>query len=213
MQRRTLAGLLAGILLATLAACGSPKPGTFHPAGSTLGPSPSSAVHQAVHLAGPTPFPGKLTFQFDALPANPRQAALVSTDRQWQYDYYDAIYTRNVHGSYTSYLGHTSTRPTVISEVTLAVAAHRGYAGVVRYFGTTVTPVASYPGEMSVNYCVDESGMHRTNIRTGRVTGPTSPPYYVEHDWFAKGPHGRWRVVGTQVIPYSPGSPAKECSA
>ena len=36
MGRRTLAGLLAGTLLATLAACGSPKPGTFHPAGTAL---------------------------------------------------------------------------------------------------------------------------------------------------------------------------------
>lgn len=205
------AWLTAAVAAAAVAACGSPAAGTFRPAGSIpgSGASPSSAAH----LAGPAPFPGRLTFEFDALPADPRQAALVTTDRQWQYAYYDAIYTRNVNGSYTSYLGNSSSRQSIMADVALAVADHRGYAGTVRYFGTTVTPVAGFPGELSVNYCVDEAGMHRTDIRTGRVTSPTSPPYYVEHDWFARDSRGAWQVVGTQVIPYHPESPPQECGS
>src|SRR5205814_2268223 len=145
------------------------------------------------------------------LPPRPRQAALVTTDSQFQYADSAAIYTGKVHGSYASYIGNSSSRRTIMAGVALAVAGHRGYAGVVRYFGTTVTPVPDYRGELSVNYCVDESGMHRTDIRTGRVTGPAAPPHYLEHDWFARDSHGAWRVVGTQVTPYFRGRPPKEC--
>src|SRR5436305_277903 len=115
--------------LASVAACGSPAAGTFHPAGSI--PAPDLSPSPAVRLAGPVPFPRKLTFRFDALPAGPRQAALVTTDRQWQYAYYDAIYTGKVHGSYASYIGNSSSRRTIMAGVALAVAGHRGYAGVV----------------------------------------------------------------------------------
>ena len=72
MRRRTLAALFAGTLLATLAACGSPKPGTFHPAGTALSgntflpASPGSGTGgltwpsfgSDVHIVMPSALPG-----------------------------------------------------------------------------------------------------------------------------------------------------------
>jgi hypothetical protein len=203
---------LAAAVLAAVAGCGSPAPKPFHPAGTIPAPQ-NTGPSSTGYLTGPVPFPGQLTFRFDALPADPQQAALVATDRKWLYAYYYAIYTHNAHGSYTSYISNSGSLQTTMANVELAVVGHRGYAGVLRYFGTTVTPVTSYPGELSVNYCVDQSGLHLTDIRTGSMTGPPSTPYYVEHDWFARDSHGTWKVVGTQVIPYSPASPPKECSS
>lgn len=162
---------------------------------------------------GPAPFPGKLTFSFGPLPADSQQAALVTTDWRWQVAYYYAIYTRNVHGSYLSYISNSSSQQTFMGDVALAVAAHRGYAGVVKYFGARVTPVKQYPGELAVVYCVNESGMHRTDIRTGRVTSPTSPPYYVELDAFGRNSHGAWQITGTRTQPYSPANPPEGCNS
>jgi|HubBroStandDraft_3_1064219.scaffolds.fasta_scaffold321232_2 hypothetical protein len=210
-MRPRSAGLALAALLAPLAAaCGSQPPGVFHPAGAPVTYSPAAA--DAVP-ARDAPFPGRVSFDFGPLPSSPQQAALVSTDRDFILAYYYAVYTRGRSHRYASYVGDENVRLSVAGNIAQQVAAHRGYAGVTRYFDTTVQPLPGYHGEQSVTYCVDESRLDHTDVRTGRVVPKGYPPdrqYYRESDTFARGRHGAWKVVGT-LVSYYPNGQAREC--
>ncbi len=209
MRPRTAGVTLAAPFVLLAAACGSQAPAEFHPAGSavTAGPPPSAAP------AALAPFPGKVTFGFGPLPADPQQSAVVTADRDFVLAYYYAIYTRGRDKSYASYIGDKGVLRTVQSAILAHVAAHQGLTGVDRHFSTTVTPNAYYPGELNVTYCVDEAALQYTDITTGRVLGNGSAPgqlYYLESDTFARASHGTWRLVGILTTPY-PTGPAREC--
>jgi hypothetical protein len=196
------------LFIAASAACGSSSPGVFHPAGATV-----AAAGPPSSLAGPAPFPGKLTFRFDPLPPDPQQAALVSADRAFIVGYYYAIYTRGKSRNYASYIGDRNVELSVAGNIAQQVAGHRGYAGVTTYFNTTVQPMPGYRGEQQVTYCVDESALQHTDIRTGRVVprrAPTDHQYYLESDLLAKDRRGAWQVVGT-LVTYYPNGQAREC--
>lgn len=208
MRPRTAGVTLAAPFVLLAAACGAQAPAAFHPAGSagTFSPSPSAP-------AVPAPFPGKVTFDFGPLPADPQQAAVVSADRDFVLAYYYAIYTRGQDKRYASYIGDKGVLRTVQSAVLAHVAAHQGLTGVDRHFRTTVTPNRYYPGELNVNYCADEAGLQYTDITTGQVLGNRSAPgqlYYLESDTFAKTSNGSWRLVGILTTPYPTGQ-AREC--
>jgi hypothetical protein len=209
MRART-AGLIGATPLVLLAvACGSQQPATFHPAGASL---PASAPTTSA-TASLNPFPGKVSFTFDPLPANPVQATVVTADRDFLMAYYDAIYTRGKNTSYTSYINNSGVLTSVRNAVRQHVRAGQGFAGVDRHFDTTVTPTPYYPGEDNVNYCVDEAGLQYTDIASGKVLGNHSTPgemYYLESDTFAKNSHGSWQLVGILTTPYPTGK-AREC--
>lgn len=210
MRPRRAAVALAAPLLLLAAACGSQRAGVFHPAGAIAAtrPQPSAAPSGAL-----VPFPGKVIFEFDPLPAGPAQAALVARDRDFILAYYYAIYTGGANTSYESYIANNGVLTAVQAAVAEHVDAGQGFAGVDRHFDTTVTPAPYNPGDLSVNYCVDEAGLRYTDLKTGRVLGSTSSsgtPYYAESDTFARDRHGTWQLVGTLVTPY-PKGPAQEC--
>jgi hypothetical protein len=207
--RRGGVALAAPILLLAVA-CGSQPVGAFHPSGDMAAASPTSPAQSA---RGLDPFPGQVEFEFGPLPADPAQATLASQDRDFILAYYDAIYTRGRNASYTSYLGNSGVRSSVQTAVTEHVDAGQGFAGVVRHFDTTVTQPSDIPGDMDVNYCVDEAGLQYTDIRTGRLLGNGSGQgqlYYYESDTFAKNRRGVWELAGMLVTPY-PTGPAREC--
>jgi hypothetical protein len=210
MRARTIGVVVAMpfVLLAT--ACGSQQPAAFHPAGASLAAPDSTA---SATSSGPVPFPGKVSFTFDALPADPAQAAVVTIDRDFLLAYYYAIYTRGKSTSYTSYINDSGVLRSVSNAVDEHVNAKQGFVGVDRHFDTTVTPTQYYPGEENVNYCVDEAGLQYTNIVTGKVLGNSDTPgqmYYLESDTFAKNSHGSWQLVGILTTPYPTGQ-AREC--
>lgn len=208
MRPRTAGLALAIPCVLLAAACGSQQPATFHPAGSAATVSPSASAPP-----GYVPFPGKVTFALDPLPADPVQAAVVAADRNFVLGYYYAIYTRGKSQAYASYVGDRNVRLSVAGNIAQQVAGHRGYAGVAKYFGTTVAAVPGYNGEQQVTYCVDESHLHHTDIRTGRVMPKGYSPdhqYYLESDMLAKGKQGAWKVVGT-LVTYYPHAQALEC--
>ena len=210
MRARSVGIAVAMPFVLLAAACGSQQPAAFHPAGASIvAPTESSSTTPS----GPVPFPGKVSFSFDALPADPAQAALVTTDRDFLLSYYYAIYTRGKSTSYTSYINNSGVLKSVKDTVAEHVAAKQGFAGVDRHFGTTVTPTPYYPGEQNVNYCVDEADLQYTNIVTGKALGNSSAPgqlYYLESDTFAKNSHGSWQLVGILTTPYPTGK-AREC--
>lgn len=209
-MRPRSAGLALAAPFALLTACGSRPPAVFHPAGAPVTHSPGVAA------AGPArgaPFPGLVAFDFDPAPSGPRQAALVRTDRDFILAYYDAVWTRGRSHRYASYIGNQNVLLSVAGNIAQQVAGHRGYAGVTSYFDTTVQPLPGYRGEQAVTYCVDESRLEHTDIRTGRVVPKGYPPdrqYYRESDTFARDRRGAWKVVGT-LVTYYPHGPAREC--
>ena len=210
MRPRSAGVALAAPVLLLAAACGSQRAGVFHPAGVMAAASPPPASKAA---GGAVPFPGKVTFSFGPLPADPAQAALVSRDRDFILAYYDAIYTRGRSTGYRSYIGNNGVLTSVQAAVAEHVDAGQGFAGVDRHFDTTVAPDQYAPRDEDVTYCVDEAGLQYTDIRTGRVLGNSSTPgelYYSESDTFAKSRHGSWKLVGTLVTPYPKGQ-AREC--
>ena len=211
MRPRRAGVALATPLLLLAAACGSQRAGVFHPAGVMAEASPPPSASQPAGV--PEPFPGKVTFSFGALPANPAQAALVTRDRDFILAYYDAIYTRGRDTRYRSYIANSGVLTSVQAAVAEHVDAAQGFAGVDRHFDTTVTPDQYAPSDEDVTYCVDEAGLQYTNIRTGRLLGNSSTPgelYYAESDTFARGRQGTWKLVGTLVTPYPKGQ-AREC--
>jgi hypothetical protein len=206
-MRPRRAGLALAVAFALPAAACASRPAVFHPAGSALtaGPAPAAVS------ARDAPFPGRVSFDFGPLPPGPRQAALVRTDRDFILAYYDAVYTRGRNHRYASYIGDADVRLSVAGNIAQQVAGHRGYAGVARYSGTTVSP--GYHGEQAVTYCVDESGLRHTDVMTGRVVPKDYPPahqYYLESDTFARAGHGAWKLVGT-LVTYYPHGQAREC--
>jgi hypothetical protein len=209
MRPRTAGLALALPFVLLAAACGSPPPATFHPAGSAASVSPAASAPPLAYA----PFPGKVTFAFDPLPPDPVQAAVVTADRNFVLAYYYAIYAKGKSQGYASYIGDRNVQLSVAGNIAQQVAGHRGYAGVATYSGTTVAVVPGYQGEQQVTYCVDESQLHHTDIRTGRVVPKGYAPdhqYYLESDMLAKGRHGAWKVVGT-LVTYYPQGQAREC--
>jgi hypothetical protein len=200
---------LAAPFLLLAAACGSQQAGTFHPAGVVA----SASAQPSAKPSGPVPFPGKVKFEFDALPADPAQAALVSTDRAFLLAYYDAIYTRGKNKDYRSYIADQGVLTSVRGKITELVSASQGFAGVDKHFDTTVTSPRDFPGDRYVNYCNDEGGLQFTNIKTGRLLGNGSSAgdkYYYESDLFAPAKHSTWKLIGTLTTPY-PSGKAREC--
>lgn len=207
---------LAAPILLLAAACGSQRVGVFHPAGVLAAASPTASAAAPSNV--PDPFPGKVRFEFDPPPTSPSpftrgQAALASRDRDFILAYYDAIYTRGRNTSYLSYIADSGVTASVQTAVTEHVDAAQGFAGVDKHFDTTVTQPSDLPGDLDVNYCVDEAGLQYTDIATGQLLGNGSNSgqlYYYETDTFAKSRHGVWGLVGMLITPYPTGS-AREC--
>ncbi|MGH3158721.1 MAG: hypothetical protein ACRDNF_19390 [Streptosporangiaceae bacterium] len=207
MRPRRAGVALAAPVLLLAAACGSQQAGAFHPTGVMAAAKPAASAAALV------PFPGKVRFEFDALPPNSAQATVVSRDRAFLLAYYYAIYTRGRNTSYQSYIANSGVLTSVQTAVAEHVDAAQGFAGVDKHFDTTVTQPPSLPGDLDVNYCVDEAGLRYTDIRTGQSLGNGSAQgelYYYESDTFAKNGHGSWDLVGTLVTPYPTGQ-AREC--
>jgi len=211
MRPRRAGVALAAPILLLAAACGSQRVGVFHPSGVLAAATPAASASAPSGV--PVPFPGQVRFEFDSLPADPGQAALASRDRDFILSYYDAIYTRGRNTGYLSYIANSGVRTSVQTAVAEHVDAAQGFAGVDKHFDTTVTKPSDLPGDLDVNYCVDEAGLRYTDIATGKSLGNDSTQgelYYYETDTFARTRHGTWDLVGMQVTPYPTGS-AQEC--
>ena len=107
MGRRTLAGLLAGTLLATLAACGSPKPGTFHPEGTALSGNTFLPASPAAGSGGLTwpPFGSDVHIVMPSwLPGSGREKQAVITAKDFLLAFLYAEYKGSRDQRWTSYV-------------------------------------------------------------------------------------------------------------
>ena len=209
--RRALAALAATGMIALIAtACGSSAPQAFHPAGkASAAPNPSASLANF-------PFPPDIHIDFQsALPADPQQAAAVTTDRDFQLAFYYAQYTQGKDRRYEQYLapGTTPLLIEVQSNVTPYATDHKSIRGTLRLYDTTVQPVQGAPQALSVTQCVDDSKLPDVDARSGKVIpgSPRPSAYYIlESDTFKPLGSGRWGLAAIAITVYPQGN-AKEC--
>lgn len=217
--------LLAAAGLVVLAACGTSKPQTFHPAGSAPGGpagTPSAVAGHgyaaAVHLVYQTP-----------LPSGPRARQVVLADQAFWQAFYHALYS---HGRDMSYLsdvakahGGTASRSGatlhaggsyglsyLANDVSSYRAGDRGIKGTVLFSDTSVGPDPAGNGGWDVSGCVDDAQLPDTSS-SGRVlpvTGSAGDHYYYQTDTLVSQ-HGRWLMANWTLVAQYPQGKAQQC--
>jgi len=214
MGRRTLAGLLAGILLAALAGCGSPKPGTFHPAGTALSGN-------TLRPASPDPGAGGLTwppFSSDVhivmpsrLPGTARQNQAVITAKDFLLAFLYAQYKGGRDQRWTSYVSGSGVLDGLKSTLGAPGTTTQSFRGTIRFSHMRAFPDPSLKGDIDVSECFDNSHSENTSLATGKVVPDHTPAdqhYYLNTDVLARHQDG-WHVVSVYPVIYYPR--AKEC--
>lgn len=211
MWRRPLLGIAVTSALA-VAGCssGSSSSSSFVPGGKLATSSQSPTQVTKPPPSALRPFPGKVTFEFGQPPADPQQAALAATDKNYILAYYMAIYTKGKNRSFKSFISDkgmlTDTDATLVS----LIAGQTGYKGTIKFTRISVSRSPYFASDLNVNYCVDESHLSKTNIKSGSVAGAVQPAYLYQSDMFARSNGGGWKLVGSNFVAYPTGK-AKEC--
>lgn len=206
-----LAAVAAASALALLAsACGSSAPQSFHPAGKiSSAPGPGASL---VHF----PFPPDIHIEFQTpLPSDPQQAAVVTTDRNFQLAFYYAQYTQGKDRRFNEYIAPIARELAMVVQSNVAPYAveHKTIRGTIRFYDTTVQPVPGAPQNLTVSQCVDSSKLPDIDARTGkRVPGQPPPAHYhtLEGDTFKPVGGGKWLLIAVTSTYYPEGN-AKEC--
>jgi hypothetical protein len=213
MLRRRAPGVLVaaattGLLALLASACGSPGPQAFHPAGKiSAAPSPSASL-------AAFRFPPDIHIEFQSpLPADPQQAAAVTTDRNFQLAFYYAQYTQGKDQRFNGYIPPIAAAlaRVVQSNVAPYAADHKSIRGTLRFYDTSVSPVPGAPQNVTVTNCVDDSQLTDTDARTGKpIPDPSAPGYTLENDAFKPIGGGKWGLIAISTSVYPQGN-SKEC--
>lgn len=165
------------------------------------------------------PFPPSVHIEFQTPPpSDPQQAAAVTTDRDVQLAFYYAQYTQGKDTRYEHYFApRTTTLQLQIQRAVLPYATdHKSVRGTLRFYNTTVQPVASAPQELTVSNCIDDSQFPDVDGQSGKpVAGSPSPPpssYTLESDTFKPLGGGNWGLIGFTTSVYPQGN-SKECQS
>lgn len=200
------------VVALTAAACGPSAPQAFHPAGK-----PSATPRPSQHAAtAKFPFPADIHIEFQSpLPADPRKSAVLATDRNFQLAFYYAQYTQGKDTRFNDYIAPIAkaVAMSVQSNVAPYIVDHKTIRGTLRFYHTTVTPVAGAPQNMTVTNCVDDSRLPDINARTGRRIVGSPPPgsyYTLESDAFKPLGGGKWALIAITTNVYPQGR-SKEC--
>lgn len=214
MGRRTLAGLLAGVLLAALAACGSPKPGTFHPAGTALSGNtfrPASSPAGADGLTWP-PFGSDAHIVMPSwLPGTARQKQAVITAKNFLLAFLYAQYKGGRDQRWTSYVSGSGVLDGLKSTLAAPDTTNQSFRGTIRFSHMRAFPDPRLKGDIDVSECFDNSHSESTSLATGKVVPDHTPAdqhYYLNTDVLARH-QGGWHVVSVYPVIYYPR--AKEC--
>ncbi len=229
--RKTLSGVpLAALLLFGAVACGSGgssgggDSGALDPSGTTAsagaavnGAAPSATAAGTAGAAASGlrsfAFPAGVRVQFQTpLPASgPQRAAMIGYE-----NYVDSLWygvaSRGAHTEYRKYLGGNAL---TFADQLIHEFKSRGYklGGTVVYFDISV-PKVFYGDGAVVQSCVDSSGLHMVNAKTGKTAGTvfdSSYQHYQEQAADGKSKAGYWTVSHTENFPASSGASAGVC--
>jgi hypothetical protein len=208
---------LAGAALAVAGCASSSSTSQFHPGSATPqtsapGPAPASVQ----------PWPGKASWKWDPLPADPLQRELVQLDRAYFLAWDYAIYTQGVSHQWEYYLTPEllsgDSRVGIKHELRQIIAFHHGFEGREVISRTTVRTSPSLPGQMVVDFCINDAQFRVFDTRTGKVI-PRDPAVdgdirEEEQDVFSQV-GGVWKIATIDVFTSTAGSPLinpPECS-
>ena len=214
MGRRTLAGLLAGTLLAALAACGSPKPGTFHPAGTALSGNtflPASPAAGPGGLAWPPFGSGVHIVMPSRVPGTARADRAVTTAKDFLLAFLYAEYKGGRDQRWTSYVSGGGVLDGLKSTLGMPDITTQSFRGTVRFSHMRAFQDPSLKGDIDVSECFDNSHSENTSLATGKIVPDHTPAdqhYYLNTDVLARQ-QGAWHVVSVYPVIYYPR--AKEC--
>jgi hypothetical protein len=214
MRRRTLAGLLAGMLLATLAACGSPKPGTFRPAGTALSGNtflPASPAAGADGLTWPPFGPDVRIVMPTWRPGTARENRAVITAKDFLLAFLYAEYRGGRDQRWTSYVSGADVLDGLKSTLGVPGITTQSFRGTIRFSHMQAFPDPLHKGDIDVSECFNNSHSENTSLATGKVVPDHTPAdqhYYLNTDVLARR-QGRWHVVSVYPVIYYPR--AKEC--
>lgn len=207
-----LAGLLTAAACLTLAACGSPKPPVFAPAGSQSTSATPMATSSGPGSVIMPPF-GKNTHIVMTRwrPKTAAMAKAVLTDKDYELAYLYAEYTGGGSQSWTSYVN-----PTMEAQVRQVLSGpdvtSESFQGTVKIFGMRAYADPEIPADVDVSACFDNAGALNTSLSSGAVLPGQSVSdrnYYRYTDVLAPASAGQWQVVSDYQLAYYP--QAKEC--
>jgi hypothetical protein len=201
---------LAAAALAVAGCASSSSTSQFHPGGPASQTSaPASPVSDSL-----LPWPGKATWKWDPLPADPQQRQLVQLDRAYFIAWDYAIYTQGASHQWESYLTPEllsgNSRVGIKHELNQIIAVHHGFEGREVISRTSVRTSASLPGQMVVDFCINDTHFKVFDTRTGKVI-PRDPSvdgdiHEEEQDAFSQV-GGVWKIATIDVFTSTAGSP------
>jgi hypothetical protein len=211
LRRRALGALATVAVTGVLApACGSAPAQTFHPAGTASAtPNPSASLAQF-------PFPPSVHVEFQsAPPADPQQAAAVTTDHDFQLAFYYAQYSQGKDTRFNNYIAPIAKELAMVVQSNVAPYAvdHKSITGTIRFYDSTVQRVPGAPQNLTVSNCVDDSKLPDVDAATGKPIGGQPPPghyYTFESDTVKPLGGGKWGLIAITASAYPEGN-AKEC--
>jgi len=229
--RKTLSGAsLAAFLLLGAVACssaggsGGGDSGALDPSGATpaasAGGIAASPVATTAGVAGVAAsglrsfaFPAGVQVQFQTpIPASgPQRAAMIGYENYVDSLWY-AVASRGSHTEYRQYMGGNAL---TFADKLIAEFKTGDYklSGTVVYFDISV-PQVFYGDGAVVQSCVDASGLHMVNAKTGKTAGTVFDPsyqHYQEQAADGKSKAGYWTVSHTENFSASSGASAGVC--
>lgn len=214
----TIAALVGAALALAGCATSSSSTSQFHPGGAT----PQTSAPPSPAPASLQPWPGKATWKWDPLPADPQQRELVQLDRAYFLAWDYAIYTRGASHQWESYLTPEllsgNSRVGIKHELKQIIAFHHGFEGREVISRTTVRTSPSLPGQMVVDFCINDTHFRVFDTSTGKVI-PRDPAvdgdvHEEEQDVFSQV-GGVWKIATIDIFTSTVGSPLinpPECS-
>jgi hypothetical protein len=213
MGRRMLVGMLAGVSLATLAACGSAKPATFHPGGGKLSDdssSPASTPPSTDGLTWPPFGPDVHIVMPSWLPSSGSRRQAVITAKNFLLAFLYAEYKGNQDQRWTSYVSGANVTDGLKSTLNVPAVTTESFKGTIRFTHMQAFADPKAKGAIDVAECFDNSQSQNTSLATGKVIPdhtPRNQHYYRNTDVLAQD--GGWHVVSVYPVVFYPR--AKEC--
>jgi hypothetical protein len=193
---------IAVTVIAALAvvSCSSSNSSTFQPTGSMSPAGPPSASEASTSNVGGFNFPAGFTVQFNTAP--PSGASEQSVIQALEDQQAGLVYTLYVEPGDTRYLEWTESNTAAAFEdmVHTAQTSHASARGVIQYSDIELTSsIYTFPSGSGTSgtFCLDTSGAHSYNTRTGKAVSPVIPGGFYTFSMH-KDPGGTWKVASLQ---------------